>query len=99
MISRNNKRRIRQLAADEWSRSFKDDQTPSHRRLTLLHGQARRKLAGKIADEFPSESLIGSLIAGLAIRFAFKLLEEWITNKAFTVNDINSYNHRNNKVQ
>ena len=48
----------------------------------------------ELSNEFPSESFLGSLLAGLAIRFAFKLLEEWITNKIWTSKDINAYSKK-----
>lgn len=91
MLSRKHKRRIRILAAEQWTRDFEKEELSNDNRKNFLHRQARKRLAGTIADEFPSESFLGSLLAGLAIRFAFKLLEEWITNKIWTSNDINAY--------
>ena len=38
----------------------------------------RDRVNSRIADKYKSESIIGSLLMGLAMRFAWKLISKWV---------------------
>tara|TARA_R110002051_G_scaffold24381_1_gene60601 strand:+ start:23913 stop:24185 length:273 start_codon:yes stop_codon:yes gene_type:complete len=84
MLGRTTRRRLRVIAAEEWLTSVKI----IHDFDSMDMPAARRRVAGRIAEEFNSESLIGSILIGIAIKFAFALLWKWFEEQLYTKQDL-----------
>ncbi len=94
MLTSKHRKRIRAIAASEWVSEFESGRARNKRQQAAQFKVIRHRITDRIVDEFPSESLLGSIITGLAIRFAFKLIEQWLNDQAWSAKDINAYNRK-----
>lgn len=94
MLTSKHRHRIRAIATSEWVSEFESGRARNKRQQADQFKVIRHRITDRIVDEFPSESLLGSIITGLAIRFAFKLIEKWLNDQAWSAQDINAYNRK-----
>jgi hypothetical protein len=94
MLTSKHRHRIRAIATSEWVSEFESGRARNKRQQADQFKVIRHRITDRIVDEFPSESVIGSIVMGLAIRFAFKLIEKWLNEQSWTAKDINAYNRR-----
>lgn len=94
MLTSNHRKRIRAIAASEWVSEFENGRARNKRQQAAQFRIIKHRITDRIVDEFPSESVIGSIVMGLAIRFAFKLIEKWLNEHSWSAKDINAYNRR-----
>ena len=95
MLTNSHRRRVRSIAASEWVAEFESGRARNKRQQAAQFKAIKSRIADRVVDEFPSESILGSIITGLAIRFAFKLIEKWLDDQAWSAADINAYNSQN----
>ena len=86
MLTRSKKKRVRTIAASEWIHH--NNLHPDFDSMQMAN--ARRRVAGRIADEFESGSLLGSILVGIAIKFAFALLWKWFEQQLHTMDELRS---------
>jgi len=94
MLTSKHRKRIRAIAASEWVSEFENGRARNKRQQAAQFKVIRHRITDRIVDEFPTESILGSIITGLAMRFAFKLIEQWLNDQAWSAKDINAYNRR-----
>ncbi len=94
MLTTKNRKRIRAIAATEWVSEFENGRARNKRQQAAQFRIIKRRITDRIVDEFPSESLLSSIVMGIAIRFAFKLIEKWLDDQAWSSQDINAYNSK-----
>lgn len=84
MLTRKQRRQVRTLTIEEW--------VEFNRYIPDMDGRqmanARRRVAGRIADEMGVESVLGSFLTALAIKFAFNLLWRYFEDRLFTLKDL-----------
>ena len=81
MLSKRIRNEVKEMVDHEiqWGQSMAWPHTEKDYRL--IGRGLRDRVNSKIADRYASESLLGSLLMGLAMRLAWKLIQNWVDEK------------------
>lgn len=89
-VSKRDRRAVRQIAASEWNRiNNEDNQLSVEERVRV----AKQRTKDRIGVRFTNTrggfgSLISTLLVSLLVRIAFKMIENWLERKLFTVDEL-----------
>ena len=89
-VSKRDRRAVRHIAASEWNRIHKDDN-----RLTIEERVrvAKQRTRDRIGTRFMNprggfSTLLSTLFVSLLVRIAFRMIENWLERKLFTVDEL-----------
>jgi len=82
LLSANRRRRVRKIAREEYLVASRLQLHPE-KRPESVSGMAIRSTVVRIQNSREYQSIVGTILAGIAIRLAIRLIEKWIEDSLF----------------